>query len=62
MRFSSQVNVAPMSGHVLGYDMAALLSIATHLQYDIFALTELLPALEWGMVEGLRVGRDGEDG
>jgi len=51
-----------MSGHVLGYDMAALLSIATHLQYDIFALTELLPALEWGMVEGLRVGRDGEDG
>lgn len=53
MRFSSQVRVAPMSGHVIGFDLGAMLPAAAALGYDLVGLAELLPAVEWGMVTGL---------
>jgi hypothetical protein len=47
-----QVRLAP-SGHVLGIDMSAALSIGTARGYDLAVVSELLPAAEAGLVEAL---------
>ena len=47
-----QLRLAP-SGHVVGIDMSAALSIAATHDYDLGVLSELLPAAEAGMVEAL---------
>ena len=43
------------SGHVVGIDMGAALKIAATRGCDLVALSELLPAVEAGLVEALRV-------
>jgi len=53
MRFSSHVRIAGMSGHVMGFDLPALLGAAQALGYDTDVVMELLPAAEWGMLSGL---------
>ena len=48
-----QLRLAP-SGHVVGIDMDAALSLATARRCDLAVLSELLPAAEAGFVEALR--------
>jgi hypothetical protein len=48
-----QLRLAP-SGHVIGIDMHAALSLATARGRDLAVLSELLPAAEAGLVEALR--------
>jgi hypothetical protein len=50
-----QLRLAP-SGHVIGIDMDAALSLATARGFDLAVLSELLPAAEAGMVEALCAG------
>jgi hypothetical protein len=50
-----QLRLAP-SGHVIGIDADAALSLATTRGYDFAALSELLPAAETGLVEALCAG------
>jgi hypothetical protein len=50
-----QLRLAP-SGHVVGIDMNAALKIGAARGSDLAVLSELLPAAEAGLVEGLRVG------
>ena len=47
-----QLRLAP-SGHVIGIDMDAALSLASARGYDLAVLSELLPAAEAGLVEAL---------
>ena len=47
-----QLRLAP-SGHVIGIDMHAALSLAAARSYDLAALSELLPPAEAGLVEAL---------
>jgi hypothetical protein len=54
-----QVRLAP-SGHIVGIDMGALLSLATARGYDLAALSELLPEAEMGLIEALHASEDGE--
>ena len=52
-----QLRLAP-SGEVIGIDMDAALALATARGHDHAVLSELLPAAEAGLVEGLRVDAD----
>jgi len=47
-----QLRLAP-SGHVIGIDIDAALTIANARGYDVGVLSELLPAAEAGSVEAL---------
>ena len=47
-----QLRLAP-SGHVVGIDMTAVLSLAEARGYDLSVVSELLQAAEAGLVEGL---------
>jgi hypothetical protein len=51
-----QARLAP-SGHVIGIDMDAALKIGAARGCDLAVLSELLPAAEGGVVEGLCPGR-----
>jgi hypothetical protein len=55
-----QLRLAP-SGHVIGIDMDAALNIGVARSYDLAVLSELLPAVEAGLVEASRaaIGRSG---
>ena len=52
-----QLRLAP-SGHVIGIEMDAALKIGTARGYDLAVLSELLPAAEAGLIEGLHVSED----
>ena len=54
-----QLLLAP-SGHVVGIDMDAALSLASARGYDLAVLSELLPVAEAGVVETLRATEDTE--
>jgi hypothetical protein len=47
-----QLRLAP-SGHIVGIDMHAALSLASTREHDLAVLSELLPAAEAGLVEAL---------
>ena len=47
-----QIRIPP-SGHVIGIDMDAAITLATARGYDLAVLSELLPAAEVGMIEAL---------
>jgi hypothetical protein len=47
-----QLRLAP-SGHVVGVDMDAALTLAAARGHDLAVLSELLPAAEVGMIEAL---------
>jgi hypothetical protein len=47
-----QLRLAP-SGHIVGIDFDAALSLASARGYDIAVLSELLPAAEAGLIEEL---------
>ena len=51
-----QLRLAP-GGHVIGINMDAALRIGAARGFDLAALSELLPAAEAGLVEGLCPGR-----
>ena len=51
-----QLRLAP-SGQVLGIDMNAALELAAARGHDLAVLSELLPAAEAGLVEGLSIDR-----
>jgi hypothetical protein len=51
----SQLRLAP-SGHVIGIDMDAALTLAAARGHDLAVLSELLPAAEAGMIEALSTG------
>jgi hypothetical protein len=51
-----QLRLAP-SGHVLGIDMDAAVSLATARGYDLAVLSELLFAAEAGLIEALSIDR-----
>jgi hypothetical protein len=52
-----QLRLAP-SGHIIGINIDAALSLASACGYDLPALSELLPAGEAGLVDALRVDAD----
>jgi hypothetical protein len=56
-----QLRLTP-SGHVIGIDMDAALSLAAAREYDLAVLSELLPAAEAGLVEALSSDRVRGDG
>jgi hypothetical protein len=56
-----QLRLAP-SGHVVGIDMHAALSLASARGYDLAVPSELLPAAEAGLVEALCRDRARDDG
>jgi protein-L-isoaspartate O-methyltransferase len=47
-----QLRLAP-SGHVIGIDMDAALKIGAARGYELAVLSELVPAVEAGLVEAL---------
>jgi hypothetical protein len=47
-----QLRLAP-SGHIIGIDMDAALQIGAARGFDLVTLSELLPAVEAGLVEAL---------
>jgi hypothetical protein len=49
------VRLAP-NGQVIGIDMHAALQLAARRGHNLAALSELLPAAEAGLVEGMRAG------
>jgi hypothetical protein len=51
-----QLRLAP-SGHVIGIDMSAALSLSAARGSDLAVLSELLPAAEAGLVEALSIDR-----
>ena len=53
-----QIRLAP-SGHAVGIDIDAALSVGSARGYDLAVLSELLPAAEAGLVEALRAGEGG---
>jgi hypothetical protein len=56
-----QLRLAP-SGHAVGIDMDAAVTLAAARRYDLAVLSELLPAAEAGLVETLSTaGRRGDD-
>ncbi len=57
MRGAGQLRLAP-SGYPIGLDLSALLTLGDALGYDRHALAELLPALEAGLVAGLKTALD----
>jgi hypothetical protein len=50
-----QLRLAP-SGHVIGIDMHSTLKIAAARGCNLAVLSELLPAAEAGLLDGLQVG------
>jgi hypothetical protein len=52
-----QLRLAP-SGHVIGIDLNAALTLAGARGFDLAVLSELLPAAEAGLIEGLHVSED----
>jgi hypothetical protein len=50
-----QLRLAP-SGHVIGIDMNAALGVGASRGYDLAVLSELLPAVETGLVSALQLG------
>jgi hypothetical protein len=56
-----QLRLAP-SGHVVGVDMDAALRIGAARRRDLQVLSELLPAVEAGLVEALSRDRVRDDG
>ena len=56
-----QLRLAP-SGHVIGIDMDAALTLASARGCDLVVLSELLPAAEAGLVEALSIDRGRSDG
>ena len=55
-----QLRFAP-SGHVIGIDINAALTLATARGHDLAIFSELLPAAEAGLVEALASDRGGSD-
>ncbi|MDG4602578.1 MAG: hypothetical protein P9C55_07430 [Defluviicoccus sp.] len=55
LRCSGQLRLAPHAGIVIviGIDLAAALAIGAALGHDVYALAELLPAAEAGLVAAL---------
>ena len=51
-----QLRLAP-SGHLVGIDMIAALTLSAARGHDLAVLSELLPSAEAGMVEALRSDR-----
>jgi hypothetical protein len=56
-----QLRLAP-SGHMFGIDIHTALELAAARNCDLAALSELLPAAEAGLVEGLCSDRVRDDG
>ena len=56
-----QLRLAP-SGHIVGIDMHAALSLARAREHDLAVLSELLPAAEAGLVEAVCSDRVRDDG
>ena len=56
-----QLRLAP-SGHVLGIDMDAALTLAAAQGYDLVVLSGLLPAADAGLVAALCSDRVRDDG
>jgi len=52
-----QLRLAP-TGHIVGIDMDAVLSLAAARGHDLAALAELLPAAEAGLIEASRANGD----
>ena len=52
LRCSGQLRLAPHAG-VIGIDLAAALAIGAALGHDVYALAELLPAAEAGLVAAI---------
>ena len=50
LRCSGQLRLVPNAAIVIGIDIAAALAIGAALGYDVYALAELLPAAEAGVV------------
>ena len=57
MACEGQLRLAP-SGHVIGVDMDAALSLASAREHDLAVLSELLPAAEAGLVEAFCADAD----
>ena len=55
-----QLRFAP-SGHVIGIDINAALTLVTARGHDLAIFSELLPAAEAGLVEALASDRGGSD-
>jgi hypothetical protein len=53
LRCSGQLRLAPSAAVVIGIDLAAALAIGAALGHDVYALAELLPAAEAGLVAAL---------
>jgi len=53
LRCSGQLRLAPHAGIVIGIDMAAALALGAALGHDVYALAELLPAAEAGLVAAI---------
>jgi hypothetical protein len=52
-RCAGQLRLAPNASIVIGIDMSAALAMGTALGHDVYALAELLPAAEAGMVAAI---------
>ena len=50
LRCSGQLRLAPHAAIVIGIDMSAALAIGSALGHDVYALAEVLPAAEAGVV------------
>ena len=57
MACEGQLRLAP-SGHVIGVDMDAALSLASAREHDLVVLSELLPAAEAGLIEAFCADAD----
>jgi hypothetical protein len=55
-----QLRLAP-SGHVIGIEMNAALTLVAARKYDLAVLSELLPAAEAGLIEALCSDRVQDD-
>jgi hypothetical protein len=57
----AQMRLAP-SGHIVGIDMHAALSLASAREHDLALLSELLPKANADLVEAVRSDRVRDDG
>ena len=53
LRCSGQLRLAPHAGIVIGIDLAAAFALGAALGHDVYALAELLPAAEAGLVAAI---------
>jgi hypothetical protein len=58
LRCTGQLRLVPNAAIVIGIDLAAALSIGAALGHDVYALAELLPAAEAGLVTALNARLD----